>query len=191
MSYAKQSDKLTASHKPSYKISLGGVITAFCLLLMFLTGVFVPLSMALPLYAGFLIYVVLDELGIKWAVLTYAAVSVLSFFITPNKDASIYFAVFFGSYPILKFVFEGMKGKCFVFLAKILTFNIIVVGAVTVVIYLFDMNNFFEDFDFLGKFVIPILAVFANVFFLFYDYTLGIILESYVKWFKPTFLKNK
>jgi hypothetical protein len=158
---------------------------------MFLTGVFPPLGMALPLYAGLLIYVVLDELGIKWAVLTYAAVSILSFFITPNKDSSIYFAVFFGSYPILKFVFENIKGKTFQFLAKILTFNIIVITAVTVTIYLFDMNNFFEDFDFLGKYVVPILLIIANIFFLLYDFTLGAILESYVKWFKPTFLKNK
>jgi hypothetical protein len=185
--------KLSAKpiYKMSYKISLGGVITSLCLLLMFLTGVFPPLGMALPLYAGLLIFVVLDELGVKWAVLTYAAVSILSFFITPNKDSSVYFAVFFGSYPILKRVFEGIHGKVFQFAAKILTFNIIVVTAVTVTIYIFDMNNLFKDFDFLGKYVIPILAVTANLFFLLYDYTLGTILESYIKWFKPTFLKNK
>jgi hypothetical protein len=191
MSSTNQPERHTAVQKPSYKISLGGVMTSACLLLMFLTGVFPPLAMALPLYAGFLIYVVLDELGIKWAVLTYTAVSLLSFFITPNKEASIYFAVFFGSYPIIKWVIEGIKGRIFQFAAKILTFNIIVVTAVSVVIYLFDMNNFFEDFDFLGQYVVPILAVFANLFFLLYDYTLGTILESYVKWFKPTFLKNK
>jgi hypothetical protein len=186
-----RSQPIRSVQKPSYKISLGGVITSLCLLLMFLTGVFPPLSMALPLYAGLLIYVVLDELGVKWAVLTYASVSLLSFFITPNKEASVYFAVFFGSYPILKCVFEAIPGKIFQFFAKILTFNIIVVSAVMITIHLFDMNDFFEDFDFLGEYVVPWLALFANIFFLLYDYTLGSILESYVKWFKPTFLKNK
>ncbi|MDR0944177.1 MAG: hypothetical protein LBM41_06555 [Ruminococcus sp.] len=178
-------------YKTSYKISLSGVITSLCLLLMFLTGVFTPLGMALPLYAGLLVYVVLDELGVKWAVLTYAAVSILSFFITPNKDSSVYFAVFFGSYPILKFIFEGIHGKIFQIAAKILAFNIIIITAVTVTIYIFDINNLFEDFDFLGNYVIPILWIIANIFFLLYDYTLGAILESYLKWFKPTFLKNK
>lgn len=165
-------------------------MSASCLLLMFLTGVFPILAMALPLYAGILIYVVLDEVGISWAFLTYLAVSVLSFFITPNKESSIYFAVFFGSYPIIKVLFEKIHSKVFEIAGKLLAFNVTVISAAAIAVYLFGLDEFLEDFDFLGQFLVPGLIIFANILFLLYDKTLSLVLTSYVKWFKPTFLKK-
>jgi hypothetical protein len=176
--------------KNTYNISLGGVMTAVCLLLMFLTAVFPMLSMALPLYAGILVYVVLDESGVPFAVLTYAAVSVLSFFLTPNIEASVYFAVFFGLYPILKFVFEKLPSKTVSFILKLVSFNVIIITAFYAAVTLFHMNDLLEDFDYLGEMMIPIVLISVNIMFLLYDYTLSIVLKAYLKWFKPTFLRK-
>ena len=67
------------SKKVSYKVSLGGIVAALCLTLMFLTAVFPPLNMTLPLFAGMLISVVAIEISPSWALVTYIVVAILSF----------------------------------------------------------------------------------------------------------------
>jgi hypothetical protein len=176
----------------TYYISLGGVITAVCLLLMFLTAVFPMLSMALPLYAGILIYVVLDEAGLPFATLTFAAVAILSFFLSPNIEASVYFAAFFGFYPILKYIFENkVKPKPLAFVLKILSFNAIIITVFFAAVSLFNVNDLLTDFEYLGDLMIPLVLLSVNILFLLYDYTLGIVLKAYLSWFKPTFLRKK
>ena len=75
-------------NKSSYKVALGGVIAALCLLGMFLTGVIPFLNMTLPMIAGALITVIAVEVNSPWAVMTYIAVSFLSIFITFDKTFS-------------------------------------------------------------------------------------------------------
>jgi hypothetical protein len=174
----------------TYNISLGGVITAVCLLLMFLTAVLPMLSMALPLYAGILIYVVLDECGVPFAVLTYAAVSILSFFLTPNIEASVYFAVFFGLYPILKFVFEKLRSKTLCLILKLSAFNLIIITAFLAAVNLFGITDLLSDFEDFGEAMMPLVLISVNIMFLLYDYTLSIVLKAYLRWFKPTFLRK-
>ena len=72
----------------SYKVAVGGVVSALCLTLMFLTGVFPLLSMAIPIYAGALMIVVAREVSTSWAFAAYCAVSLLSLFLTPDKAAA-------------------------------------------------------------------------------------------------------
>ena len=75
-------------HRISYRVALGGIITALCLFLMFLTGVMPLLYLALPMVAGALLLIIVEEIGSGWAVLTYAAVSLLSVFVTlPHPPA--------------------------------------------------------------------------------------------------------
>ena len=84
--------------KTSYKVALGGVVSALCLTLMFLTGVFPLLSMAIPIYAGALMIIVSTEVNTSWAFAAYFAVALLSLFLTPDKEATTLFIMFFGSY---------------------------------------------------------------------------------------------
>ncbi len=83
----------------SYRVALGGIITALCLLLMFLTGVMPLLYLALPMVAGALLLIIVSEIGTGWAVLTYAAVSLLSIFVTFDKEAALIFILFFWTLP--------------------------------------------------------------------------------------------
>ncbi len=85
----------------SYRVALGGIISSLCLLAMFLTGVMPLFYLALPMIAGILILVMMVEVNTGWAWLTYLAVSILSLFVTFDKEASIMFVMFFGHYPIL------------------------------------------------------------------------------------------
>lgn len=176
--------------KVSYKVSLGGIVAALCLLMMFMTAVFPPLNITLPLFAGMLISVVAIEINCSWAFVTYAVVAVLSFFVTPDKEAWLFFTFFFGYYPVAKSYFEGLKNKALCWICKIVSFNVSIVIIFYVTMNILGTIDLFEEFGFYNEWLIPALLVFGNLVFLFYDYTLTLIVSCYMKWFRPTFLRK-
>lgn len=178
------------TNKLSYKVSLGGIVASLCLLMMFLTAVFPPLNMTLPLFAGMFISVVAIETSPSWALVTYAAVSILSFFITPDKQAPVFFALLFGYYPVLKDIIEKLKYIVLRFILKLTVFNIAIVLIYQLIVKLFGVMDLMEEFGFMNEFMIPALLLICNGTLLLYDYTLGLVKECYLKWFRPTFLRK-
>lgn len=176
--------------KVSYKVSLGGIISALCLVLMFLTAVFPPLNITLPLFAGMLMTVVAIEVSPSWAWVTYATVAILSFFITPDKEAAIFFTVFFGFYPILKDTLEKIKSKILKWLLKFVVFNIAIVIIYQLTVKLLGTVDLIEEFGFMKQFMLPGLIIMFNGIFILYDITLSMVKTAYLKWFRPTFLRK-
>ncbi len=187
-------EELASKKKPklkkSFVISLGGVISSLCLLLMFFTAVFPALSLTLPLFAGLLIMVMSIETNPTWGFITFSCVSILSFFTTPDKQSALFFALFFGYYPILKYVFEKLSAKILTILLKLIVFNL----AMAVFFYLINEIFFAVDlrteFSFLGDYLIIWLLAIMNIVFYLYDRLLDIMRTYYVKYFKPIFLPN-
>ena len=178
------------TNKESYKVSLGGIVASLCLMMMFLTAVFPPLNMTMPLFAGMLITVVAIEISPSWAFVTYATVSILSFFITPDKQAAIFFALIFGYYPVLKDVIEKLKPVLVRIILKLAVFNAAIVVIYQLIVKLFGMMDIMEEFGFMNEFMIPALILICNGTLILYDYTLGLVKECYIKWFRPTFLRK-
>lgn len=176
--------------KVSYKVSLGGIVSALCLVLMFLTAVFPPLNITLPLFAGMLMTVVAIEVSPSWAWVTYATVAILSFFITPDKEAAIFFTVFFGFYPILKDTLEKIKSKILKWLLKFVVFNIAIVIIYQLTVKLLGTVDLIEEFGFMKQFMLPGLIIMFNGIFILYDITLSMVKTAYLKWFRPTFLRK-
>lgn len=178
------------SKKISYKVSLGGIVSALCLVMMFLTAVIPPLNITLPLFAGMLISVVAIEISPSWAFVTYVVVSVLSFFLTPDKEAAIFFAVLFGYYPILKDVTEKLKFKPLQWLIKVIIFNAAIVIIYQLTVKLLGTVDLIEEFGFMKQYMLPALLLIFNFILILYDVTLGMVKDAYIKWFRPTFLKK-
>lgn len=178
------------SKKISYKVSLGGIVAALCLTMMFLTAVFPPLNMTLPLFAGMLISVVAIEVSPSWALVTYIVVAILSFFITPDKEAAIFFSVLFGYYPVLKDAADKMKAKLISFIIKLAVFDAAMILIYYITVYVFGTVDIFEEFGFLGDVMIPVLLIVMNLIFFLYDYCLTVTMQAYIKWFRPTFLRK-
>ncbi len=176
--------------KVSYKVSLGGIVSALCLVLMFLTAVFPPLNITLPLFAGMLMTVVAIEVSSSWAWVTYATVAILSFFITPDKEAAIFFTIFFGFYPILKDTLEKIKSKILKWLLKFVVFNIAIVIIYQLTVKLLGTVDLIEEFGFMKQFMLPGLIIMFNGIFILYDITLSMVKTAYLKWFRPTFLRK-
>jgi len=175
----------------SYRVALGGVIAALCILSMFMTGVAPFLYITLPMIAGALLTIIVVEVNASWAFLTYIAVSLLSIFVTFDKEAAIIFIIFFGHYPILKYKISKIKSKILQTVIKFLVFNICIVADYQITIHLLGISDFMDDFAILGKYGIYILWIFSNVFFVFYDYVLGGCVDLYLKYLKPKIYGSK
>lgn len=182
-----------AQQKPrkSAQVAMGGIAAGLAVLMMFLTGVIPFAYYALPAMAGLVLIAVQVELGAKTALIVYAAVSLLSVFVVPDKEAAILFIMFFGYYPILRPTLMRVRPKVLSLLLRFVVFNAAVLAAYWIVVNLLGMTEILDEFGNFGKYSVVVLWVLGNVFFLAYDYCVGNISYAYVNWFRLKFLGKK
>ncbi len=173
----------------SYRIALGGIVSALCLLTMFMTGIFPVLSILLPMIAGIFMMIIVSEVSISWACLTYIAVSLLSVIITFDKESALLFIMFFGHYPITRFIINRIKSRTVRAFIKLTVFNICVISFFMLTTYIMGLTAFLEEIKDFGKYGIPAILVFVNIIFILYEYNLDIFYEFYDKRLKP-FMKK-
>jgi len=175
----------------AYKIALGGIVSALCLLTMFMTGIFPVLSVLLPMISGVFMMIIVSEISIGWAFLTYISVSILSMTIAFDKEAVILFIMLFGHYPIIRFIIGRIKSKFAEIILKFAIFNICAVLFFMLTTYILGLTEFMEEIKEFGKYGIPLILILANFMFLLYDYNLDIFYELYQKRLKSILKKNK
>lgn len=175
----------------SYKVALGGIISALCLVSMFLTGVIPILSLALPMIAGTLMMIIKVEVSTGWSFLTYTAVSMLSLFVTFDKESSVMFIFLFGLYPILKTFFDKVKLKLVRVLSKLIYYNVSVTIAFQITFKLFGMEELADQINQYFPHGMLVLLIATNPVFLMYDYVLNNLIEIYYKKLKPKISNDK
>lgn len=175
----------------SYRVALGGIVSALCLVTMFLSGIMPALYLVLPMVAGILMMIIAVEVNTKWALLTYIAVSILSLFITFDKEAALIFIMFFGHYPILRFYIEKIKMKFTEFIVKFTIFNICIISYFYITVYLLGLEQMLEEMNDFGKYGSIIMLVIVNVIFILYDYNLEICYKFYRLKIMPKFRRKK
>lgn len=176
--------------KKSTQVALGGLSAALCLILMFLTGVIPFGEYALPAFAGLVLIAIVVENGCKTAVLVYLTVSVLAVFLVPRPESTLLFIFFFGYYPVLQTKLVKISWKPLQYLLKFAVFNVAVVAAYMVVIYVLGISEIMEEFGPFGRYSALVLLLLGNVFFAVYDFTVDNIRYLYINWFRPKFLRR-
>lgn len=175
----------------SYRVALGGIVSAFCLVSMFLTGIFPLLYLVLPMISGILLLIIITEIGIEWAWVTYASVSLLSLFITYDKEAALVFILFFGCYPILRNYIQKIPLKFLRFLVKLCYFNGIMLSYFYINTYLFGLTDLLDELQEYGKYAGTVALIILNPFFLMYDQSLEGLCEIYKQVLKPRITGRK
>ena len=135
------------------------------------------LDISMAVIASFCVIIAEIEYGKGAPWMVYAAISVLSFLLVPNKLPAIFFALFFGFYPILKGKLEA-KPKVVCWLLKELIFNVSL--ALIMVIYLL---LFFQGVSFAIiplHWLIVIAVVLCELVFILYDIAITRIISFYV-----------
>lgn len=174
----------------SYRVALGGIVSALCLVTMFLAGVIPALYLVLPMAAGVLMMIIAEEVSKSWAFLTYLSVSLLSMFITFDKEAALIFILLFGHYPILRLYIEKLPLKWLRAAVRTVLFNTCVVAYFYVTVYIFGLDEMADELSDYGRYGAYIMLGFVNILFILYDLNLGSIYRIYIKRLAPKF-KNK
>ena len=175
----------------SYRVALGGIVSALCLVTMFLAGVIPALYLLLPGIAGILLMIISVEVNTGWAFLTYIAVGILAMFVTFDKEAALIFIMFFGHYPILRFYIQKIPLGLIRLIVKLLIFNICIIAYFYVTVYIFGLQDILEEFDEIGKYGAYIMLGVSNIVFLIYDFDLEFLYKVYLKRILPKFRKKR
>lgn len=149
----------------SYRVALGGIVAALCLMTMLMAGVFPILYIAAPMVAGLLLVILVEEVSTGWALLTYAATAVLSVFVVPDKEATLMFVLFFGYYPLLRPKIKRFSSKALRLFLKIALYQAFLVADYLLTVYVLGMPTFDE----FAPWVLPLLDLAATAVFLMYD----------------------
>ena len=105
------------------KLTLSAIFTALGVVILYIGCFFQTIDMSVCAVASLIIVIVTLEFGTKTAFAVFLATAALSLLLLPAKYIAALYAVFLGSYPLLKNVFERLP-KAFSWFLKILVTNI-------------------------------------------------------------------
>ncbi|MBR5514276.1 MAG: hypothetical protein IKV85_09900 [Ruminococcus sp.] len=174
----------------SYRVALGGIVSALCLLCMFLAGIIPVFYLILPMAAGVLLMIIAEEVSMGWAWLTYTAVCILSMLITADKESALVFVMLFGHYPMVRMYLEKMKFRPLRYILKAVIFNVCTLSFFFVTVFIFGIDQMLSDMNDFGKYGAAIFLALANVIFILYDFNLGAIYVLYIKRLLPKFRRK-
>lgn len=150
--------------KQSKRIAVCGVTAALGVVIMLLGNV-LGLGMYLaPMLVGLSLTAIGKEWGIKYQLLLWIAVGILSMLVVSNLEQNLMFICLFGWYPVLRPVLQKWRPLPRV-VVKFLIFNVIVVALETFLILVLVLES-------LGTGLTILLLVLGNVTFFTYDFAI-------------------
>lgn len=176
-----------SSQKPrsiGYVVSLCGVMSGLALALMFVFGFVPTFEYVTPAFAGVLVYVIREELGVKYGLVSYIAVGLLCLLITSNYEVAMMFIFLLGYYPILREYIQKIKVRLLRGLVKLVLCAVTLTGCYSVLIFVFGMTQLLEDSGEFGKYSTLVLVFLALFAFTAYDIFLGYFRPFYEKLIK-------
>lgn len=175
----------------AFRVALCGVMGGLMAALMLL-GTLIPMSTYLsPMLAGALAVPVVWELGERAGGLLYAAVSLLSLFLCPDKEAALLYVLLLGWYPILRPRLQHIAKKPLRVAVKLVIFNLAVCAVCLLLLYVLVSPDFqAETAEWTLLFAGGMLLL-GNVVFLLYDLLLARLTDHYVTRLRPRLFKGR
>ncbi len=158
--------------KLSKKIAFSSILTAISVILMLIGSFFGSLDLTTAALASFCVILAVIEMGPKSAILIYVVSSVLAIFILPLKTPALYFLIFLGYYPVLKYFAEKLS-KIISYVIKFISYSVsFAVLAVITLIFLVPEAN-------VPAYLIPAIYVGGGLVFFIYDLALSRVIGMY------------
>ena len=156
-------------HDSAKNVALGGVMAALAVVIMSM-GTLIPVAtFVCPMFCMVLLSVVLRLTGKRTGWAWYAAVSILSLLLAPDKEAAAVF-LFLGYYPIVK---PWLDKRPVAFLWKLVLFNVSIFAMYGVLIWVFGMQDLLEDYQEMGMILTAVTLVLGNITLFMLDVVLG------------------
>ncbi len=183
---------MAEKHTPTiaYIVSLCGIMCGLAIVLMFCLGMIPGFEYISPAVAGVLIWIVRERLGVKYGLVSYAAVGLLTMLFTANYEASMMYVFLLGYYPIVRQYLMKIKPAVLRILAKLALYAAAAISCYFVLIFLFGMAQLLEDMGEFGQYGQWVLLGLGAAAFLLYDVFLGLFYPFYEKVIKPKISKR-
>lgn len=173
------------SDRRSFRVAFCGVMAGLMIALMLL-GTLIPLSTYIaPMLAGALAVPVVWELGAGSGWLLYAAVSVLSLFLAPDKEAALLYVLLLGWYPVLRPRLQHIARRPLRVAVKLALFNLALCAVYALLFFVLVSPDLQAE---AAEWTVPLLAgmlALGNVTFLVYDLLLARLTDRYVTRLRP------
>ena len=164
-------------NKKTLKITFCAVLAAFSVVFMYIGTVFPTGRMGFMAIASLFSVAAMAQYGYGAALGVFAVSGVLGFLLVPDKMPLVFYALFFGYYPIVKNMAECLKKPVLSWAVKLAVFN----AALTAVYLLFKellMFRFFETLS--GAALTAAVYVVFNIVFVVYDIGLSRLIRFYM-----------
>ena len=162
---------LTVQQTNIKKLVLSSILTAIGTAILILSSFFRTIDLTLAVVASLFALFARLEIGRNYALLVYAATSVLALILCPTKFSAFVYLGFAGFYPIIKPQFERLP-KFFSYLLKLLLFNVALSLLLLLCIYVLKLPTEQYGFSLL-------IYILGNVTFIIYDLALSQMVYYY------------
>lgn len=169
----------------TFRVALGGVVTAAAIALMFLGSIIPFATFASPAIAGFCVLYFCLEFNKPTALAVYFSISALALLLVPDKEQALLFTCVFGFYPIIKQLIEAKTKKSLSVALKFLVFNASVFLLYYAVVRLFSLDIIMNEMRGYSIWMLAAMLVMGNVAFYFYDILLTRVSFLYFAKIRP------
>lgn len=174
--------------KHTRAVATCGMMAALATVILLMGGVIPAATFVGPALAGLLMIPALVEGGQSMALGTWLAVSALGLILCADKEAALLFA-FLGWYPVMKWRLDaklpGWRGVP----VKLVLWNLCAGVMAALIFFVFRMDQVIAEYREMGRVMLVIFILLANVTLLLYDRLLGIMAGIYLKKLRPRLFK--
>lgn len=159
-------------------LALCGVLCALSVVWMLLGAALQIGTYAAPMLAAFLLIPVLEEYGIRYALLLYGATSVLGILIIPETELALFYVLVMGYYPVLRRGLQRLHPAVLRWGLKLLAFNgttLLLYGILSLLLGPVVWQELTAD----GSLAAVLLLAMGNVSFLLCDRAVGAVTLYY------------
>lgn len=174
--------------KQTARLALAAVLCALAVTIMMLGGLIPAATFCCPILAGFLTVPILCECGTGMALCAWAAVSILSCLLGPDKEAAVIY-LFLGWYPVLRPKLENVR-QPFRFVLKLLIFNCAVAAVYGLLLFVLGLDSLRAEFSEMGRIMLLVTLLLGNGVFVLFDFVLPRLELVYRYRFRPHLWKN-
>jgi len=160
------------------KIALGGILGALAVVCIFFATVLPTNKLSLYALGSFFVSVVILESGIKAGWIFYAATSIVSAVVIPEKPGLVPYAVFFGLYGIIKYYIEKLDRAVIQWAIKLVYFNLCLAASLLAAKELFG-------FGVSSSLPFGILIALLEIAFIIYDIVYTLFINYYRHKLRP------
>lgn len=164
----------------SKRVAIAGILTALGAVSLFLENVLPTGKLGFYVFAGFVLSIVIMECGLAYGWVSYAAVSLLSFLLVPEKTAVLPYALFFGLYSMMKSHIERLDKIIFEWILKFVFFNLSLYFIWNVAVSLLLIPE-----NILNSFSVYLIAAVLQVAFFLFDWIFTFWIQYYHNKIQP------